>query len=327
MINYNKAMIKLLFLFSPILLIHCENPCDPPIPPPTREEAIPSDAVKMTPASDNFAPVNHSDEFYDPVPLGGPVNTAGAEDAPVMSPDGNTFYFFFTPDVDVLPEKQLLDEVTGLWWSKKINGSWMEPERIILNDDLSLDGPLCLQGDTLWFASFRAGNYLDDGDVYIATYDNGKWGNWQNAGQQLNQEFNIGEMYTSADGNTMYFHRGEFGGFGGYDLWSTERTNGNWTEPLNLGETVNSEFDDGMPCLSPDGNELWFNRISSSGYTGPALYRSVKTDSGWTAPVEMISNFAGDPAIDSLGNIYFTHHFYSQDIEMIEADIYVAYRK
>jgi hypothetical protein len=50
-------------------------------------------------------------------------------------------------------------------------------------------------------------------------------------------------------------------------------------------------------------------------------------DGSWGEPEEMISNFAGEPTLDDEGNLYFVHHFFSQDGKMLEADIYVAYRK
>lgn len=87
-----------------------------------------------------------------------------------------------------------------------------------MNDDIALDGPFCIQGYTLWFGSFRVGNYGVDGDVYTAVLENGKWKNWQNAGQVLNEQYNIGELYTSTDGNIMYFHRIGYGDFGESDL-------------------------------------------------------------------------------------------------------------
>ena len=39
-----------------------------------------------------------------------------------------------------------------------------------------------------------------------------------------------------------------------------------------------------------------------------------------------ISQFAGEASLDNKGNIYFTHHFYKDGV-MLEADIYVAYKK
>lgn len=87
----------------------------------TREEAIPENAKKMTSDDDLFPPVSHLDLWESPVIIGDPINTAGAEDSPYITPDGNELYFFFTPDVGRTPQQQVTDGVTGLWYSKKID--------------------------------------------------------------------------------------------------------------------------------------------------------------------------------------------------------------
>jgi len=306
----------------------CSNPSDEDAPRPrTREEAIPSGAVKMTPETDLYPPILLVSEWFDPEPMEGPVNTAGAEDAPVVSLDGNTFLFFFTPGVSVPPERQLLDGITGIWWTTKTGGEWSEPERAVLNHAISLDGPLCIQGDLLWFASFRQGMYGADGDIYTATLRGGAWTDWRNAGAKLNSEYNVGELYTDESGTRMCFHRLEQS-MGGYDLWMTEKVSGEWTPPVNLGAPVNSPNDEGWPWLSPDGSELWFTAWSGLGHPGPALFRTFRQgDGSWSEPEEIVSSFAGDPALDREGNIYFTHHFFDSEMKMIEADIYVAKRK
>ena len=177
----------------------------------TREETIPDDAVKMTPETDIYPPKLHSDEWMDPIPLSGPIdisgsiNTAGVEDAPVISPDGNDLYFFFTPDANIPANKQLLDGVTGIWWSHKQGDSWSEPIRVLLSENVALDGPVCVHENTLWFASFRVGNYGEDGDIWTATNEEREWKNIENVGKLLNDEYNIGEMYLSGDKNTIYF--------------------------------------------------------------------------------------------------------------------------
>jgi hypothetical protein len=44
---------------------------------PSRESAIPNDAVKMTSDTDIYPPLLHSTEWMDPVRLSSAINTAG----------------------------------------------------------------------------------------------------------------------------------------------------------------------------------------------------------------------------------------------------------
>lgn len=286
-----------------------------------RESKIPADAVKVTPQKDIYPPQLHSNEWNQPIPLPGPINTAGAEDSPFVTPDGNTFYFFFTPDPNVPPEKQLFDGVTGPYVTTKQGGAWVKPERVILNDDVSLDGCQCVQGDVLWFCSARAGNYREI-DMYTAEMKDGEWTNWENAGHRLNEVIEIGEMHITADGNTIYFDADRAGSKGGHDIWVIEKINGEWQMPENV-EAVNTSENEIRPFLTSDGNELWFSRQ----YKGsPAVYRSIKSGDEWQEAELIISQFAAEPSLDDEGNIYFAHHFF-EDGKMIEADIYVAMKK
>ena len=288
----------------------------------TRYEALPDDAVKVTPENDVFPPVLHSSEWMQPVPMSGPINTAGAEDSPFVTPDGSRF--FFTPDVDVPPEEQLMDGVTGIWWSKKVDGVWSEPERVVLSRLPALDGAPFVQGNILWFASARVGNYGDI-DFYTAEYRNGGWRDWENAGKQLNQDYDIGELHITGDGGTMYC--GKTSENGSKDLWVLHKTSEGWSEPVKLPFPVNTdEYDEDQPFVTVDGRELWFTGESRLGYPGPAVFRCNKTQDGsWGEPEEVLSNFAGEPTLDEQGNLYFVHHFFTADMKMVEADIYVAY--
>jgi hypothetical protein len=58
----------------------------------------------------------------------------------------------------------------------------------------------------------------------------------------------------------------------------------------------------------------------------PGIFRSVMNDRTWGQPELIVSQFAGEPTLDDAGNLYFVHHYYEDGV-MIEADIYVAYRK
>ena len=314
------------------ILFGCESPQSPdltqappliPTPPPTRLEAIPDDVIKMEPSTDHHPPILHSDEWYPPIPMEGSINTAGAEDSPFISPDGNTFTFVFVPDVRVPHEKQLLDGVTGIYITRKVNGVWTEPERIVLQEPgkVSLDGCQFLQGDEIWFCSAREGNYRGV-DLWRAEFRDGRWLNWENAGEQLNVEYKMGEFHFTPDWETLYFHSDREGGFGNYDIWVTHLDRGEWAQPENVSE-VNSDAHDSRPFISPDGSELWITRT----YLGtPGIFRSRWMGERWSQPELILSQFAGEPTLDAAGNLYFIHHYIIDDV-IIEADVYVAHHK
>jgi len=293
-----------------------------PEPDVTRASKIPSDAVKQTPGTDHHPSKLHSFLWMDPVPVPGSVNTAGAEDSPFVSPDDQRLYFFFTPDVSVPVEKQLIDGVTGIWVSEKVDGEWGEAERLWLNEGgLSLDGCEYVSDHKIWFMSVRLGN-MREIDLYIADLTEDGASNIRHGGEELNIDVGLGEFHVSPEGQQIYFHSIREDGLGGMDVWMTEWTGDGWSDPVNV-EAVNSPGDEGYPYLTQDMSELWINR----GYMGsPGTWRSRWVDGGWSAPRLIVSGFAGEPNLDSEGNVYFVHHYY-RDGEMIEADIYVAYRK
>jgi hypothetical protein len=281
-----------------------------------RETKIPANAVKMTPENDDHPPEAYSDEYERPVPVPGEVTTAGAEDSPFITPDGNTLYFFFTPDASVPAEKQILDGVTGIYASKKVKGLWGDPERIFLQDTgkLAMDGCEFVLGDVMWFCSTREG-YVGV-HWFTAEYKNGKWQNWKIA--DFASTYKVGELHITRDGNELYFASDRIGGKGGLDIWASQKLNGEWQEPYNVA-AVNSQDSEGWPAISPDGNELWFTR-------NYGIWRSKKVNGEWQMVELLISPLAGESSIDNAGNLYFVHHFYQND-QLIEADIYVAFKK
>ena len=287
----------------------------------SRIESIPDYAVKMTPGQDLYPPILHSDEFYEPVPMPWPINTAGGEDSPFIMPDGKTFFVFFTPDVSVPAEKQVLDSVTGIYVSHLLeNGGWSEPQRVSFGAGPSLDGCAFVQGNRMWFCSVREG--YNGIHWFTADNINGKWQDLKFSKLNMLEGYEVGELHISSDGSELYFHSSRPGGQGGYDIWVCRNVDGEWQEPDNI-EIVNSPDTDGWPYVSQDGNELWFTRF----YQGsPALFRSIRINEEWQEPELIVSQFAGEPTLDNAGNLYFTHHYYENAV-MLEADIYVAMKK
>jgi hypothetical protein len=317
MTDCDKKLLAFFFILSIfIFLMGC---AEKEVQTPERESKIPAGALKMTPETDASPPVLHSDEYEDPVPFDA-VNTAGAEDSPFIPADRDEIYFFFTPDTRVPAEKQLLDGVTGIYVSKRNGGVWSKPERVVLQKSgkLSLDGCEFVNENMIWFCSAREG--YTGIHWFSAEYADGKWSNWKNS--DFDPAYEVGELHFSRDWNDVYFHSSREGSNGSQDIWVSRKSGGKWQEPQNVA-AVNSAENEGMPYLTPDGNELWFHRWHKG---TPAILRSRKLGGVWQEPEMIISQFAGEPTLDSEGNLYFVHHYY-KDSKMIEADIYVAYKK
>lgn len=321
-------MKRLLLPLSMLLLaaLACGQ-ATPTLAPVDRYSLLPEE--KYGPESDVWPPTAAAG-WTQPVPLPFPVNTTGGEDGPFLLPDGQTLYFFFTPDVSIPAEKQLLDGVTGIWVTRRSGDSWSEPERVLLADpgELALDGCEFISGNLMYFCTARAG--YTGLQWFRADLVDGAWQNWHFAGEELKQaEYEVGELHISSDGQELYFHSARAGGLGDLDIWVSTLTPDGWGEPVNLGPLVNTPNWEGWPYLSPDGQELWFCGQSKMGRPGPAIFRSLRQpDRTWGAAEEIITTFAGEPTLSSDGmTLYFTHHYFSADLEtMLEADIYVSYR-
>src|SRR6266704_1047693 len=68
------------------------------------------------------------------------------------------------------------------------------------------------------------------------------WSTPANLGTTINTTFTETGPALSKDGLSLYFYSNRPGGFGGNDIWVSQRESANdaWGTPVNLGSTVNS---------------------------------------------------------------------------------------
>lgn len=112
----------------------------------------------------------------------------------------------------------------------------------------------------------------------------------------INAEPSKGAINISQDGEWLLFAGNFAKGFGNFDLYISYDTPTGWSEPVNLGANINTEFWESSPSLSPDKNALYFSSDRPGGYGGKDLYVSYRVNGKWQPAINMGSevNTAGD---------------------------------
>ncbi|MBI5866318.1 MAG: PD40 domain-containing protein [Planctomycetes bacterium] len=164
---------------------------------------------------------------------------------------------------------------------------WQPPRPLAgaLPDSSDIYEPkLSWDGLTLYFVRGKAGF---NADICITRRSATGWTDPKSIVAVCSEHEDLGPE-PSADGSALYFYSDRPGGSGGYDLWvayrSSDAPEGGdpaeaWGTPINLGPSVNSEFNDYGPALSHDGATLYFAssrpQPADSRQPDPAAWRAT----------------------------------------------------
>ena len=154
------------------------------------------------------------------------------------------------------------------------SGQLSSPKKFDSRFDLKMhDGPASFNGEGNFMAYTRNNYDLKGKDkivnlqIFFSTNKDGKWSKpvpfYLN-----NSNFSVGQPSLSEDGNIMYFTSNMPGGFGGADIYKTQKTEkGEWGTPENMGNTINTESDEMFPFYdNAEGSQKLF--FASNGRFG-----------------------------------------------------------
>ncbi|MEY3368335.1 MAG: hypothetical protein RI973_1490 [Bacteroidota bacterium] len=120
---------------------------------------------------------------------------------------------------------------------------------------------------------------------YARSEGNGKWGPLQSLPFN-SDEYSVAHPSLSKEGTVLYFASDMPGGFGGMDLYRSEKTAGRWGPPMNLGPEINTEGHEIFPFAAPDG-KLYFASDGHVGLGGLDLYSSTQQNNIWALPINL----------------------------------------
>jgi Tol biopolymer transport system component len=209
----------------------------------------------------------------------GVISTGDYEVCPQFSPDGKTFYFVkSTPDANFWT----------IVFSRFENGKWNAPQVAPFSGQHSdADEFITHDGKQMFFISKRplpnaTNKELRKLDIWVIDKTAMGWGEPRNLGAPVNSEESEYFPTLTNDG-TLYFGSRRAGGKGGADLYRSRFVKGKYQEPENLGDAINTEFDEYEPFIAPDESFLIFMAGGRpDGLGGFDLYISYNRNGQWT---------------------------------------------
>ncbi len=141
-------------------------------------------------------------------------------------------------------------------------------------------------GEWLIFAGNFGAEGFGDFDLYICYATTTGWSEPFNLGENINTDFWESSPSLSPDKQTLYFSSNRPGGFGGKDLYYSQRQpNGRWGPAENMGADFNTSADELAPFIHADNQTFFFTSGGQPGYGGSDIYVTRKGPGGkWSMP-------------------------------------------
>ena len=144
-------------------------------------------------------------------------------------------------------------------------------------------------GRTIAFVTSDRDISLGSLDIFVSDFKFGKWQKPRNIGRPVNSGYWESQPSLSAHGDQLFYSSNRPDGAGGRDIWSSKRIAINkWSEPENIGDKINTPYNEESPFIHPDGETLYFMSNGHPGMGGSDLFMSRKNKQGeWGEPVNL----------------------------------------
>jgi OmpA-OmpF porin, OOP family len=268
-------------------------------------------------------------------PLDKNVNSDVSEYNPILSPDGKTLYFSrrnHPGNIGGVKDKE------DIWYSElDENGKWTLAKNMgpMFNNEFPnfINSINAVTPDGKSAIMVLGNKYIDGGKkmqagISISSNVSGKW----TAPKPVNitNDYNYHEKanyFLTNNRQTLLMSVQRDDTYGDRDLYvSFMNSDSTWTEPLNLGSTINTMAEESAPFLAIDDKTLYFSSKGFSGYGGADIYISKRLDdtwTNWTAP-ENMGKTINSPQDDLFFNIPANseYAYYSRGISDTNSDIF-----
>ena len=149
----------------------------------------------------------------------------------------------------------------------------------------------CSSDSLLYFDTYDRFLGEDFGSIYYTKLDsldqNGLF-HWSDP-KEMPEPVNYGEYANvmpsiSNSGDSLYFSSDRPGSIGGLDIWISERSNGIWGDPVNLGNQINTINNERAPDFCAELGLLFYESNTPSHFSQLLMSEAIGNNS-WTLPL------------------------------------------
>lgn len=261
----------------------------------------------------------------NPEKLGGTVNTEAEESMPIFDKESSTLFFVRFFDENSIGGKNDQD----VWQSEKAEDfSYTKAKSVKeLNNKYnnSIVG-LNKSGDRVYLLNSYEGKKDLKKGISVSAYKGKKWGKPKEIKiPNLDIEGSFyGFHINSAEDAILISYFGS-NSKGKEDLYvSLKDASGKWSEPMNMGENINSTGFEISPYLSPNDDTLFFSSDGFGGSGDADIFYSLRTGetwSDWSKPIN-IGPKINSPKFDAYFTFSGNNFYWSSNRDNELADIY-----
>lgn len=164
-----------------------------------------------------------------------------------------------------------------LYESVRVGDAWSKPRNLgpnVNSAEWESQPSLAADGRLLYFVSDRRGG-VGRRDIWVSELtEDGTWSRAKNVGKPVNTLYDEISPFIHVNGRTLYFASNGLVGFGGYDIYFSERDASGWSAPQNIGSPVNNHEDQFSLFITADGKKGYYSheQALSDGYSVSHLY-------------------------------------------------------
>ncbi len=235
---------------------------------------------------------------------GNKINTKYSEHSPVFTADESILIFTSKrkgSTGNIMTDDGQYKE--DIYISFKEENGWSEPFGI--GNTINTAGheaTIGLSADGQELFIYKDDN--NDGNIYYSKLNGDSWSKPEKMGSDINTKDQETHASLSADGKSIYFTSDRKGGYGGKDIYIVRKLpTGEWSKAQNLGDSINTPYDEEGPYIHPDGVSLYFSSCGHKTMGGYDIFISTYNPDNktWSTPENL-----GYPVNTTEDDVFYT---------------------